>query len=119
MSIHEEIANKVVAILKGDDALYTDGNILSTDKNDFPAQSCTKASARDILLLSSDIDVHVCEDGTLECADVWVDIDDEEVCIDVSNNTVQVGFYNSAQVSYRTSDDVIGLYDELINGDYI
>lgn len=119
MSIHEEIANKVVAILKGDNALYTDGNILSTDKNDFPAQSCTKADAQDILLLSSDIDIHVCEDGTLECADVWVDIDDEEVCIDVSNNIVHVGFYNPAQVSYRTSDDVIGLYDELINGDYI
>ena len=119
MSTHEEIANKVVAILKGDEALYTDGNILSTDKNVFPAQDCTTANARDILLLSNDIDAPVYEDGTLDAADVWVDIDDEEVCIDVSNNTVHVGFYNPAELSYRTSDDVIGLYDELINGDYI
>lgn len=119
MSTHEEIANKVVAILKGDDALYTDGNILSTDKNKFSAQDCTTANARDILLLSNDIDAPVCDDGTLDAVDVWVDIDDEEVCIDVSNNTVHVGFYNPAEVSYRTSDDVIGLYDELINGDYI
>ena len=119
MSTHEEIANKVVAILKGDDALYTDGNILSTDKNDFPAQSCTKASARNILLLSSDIDTYVFGDGMLSAAEVWIYIDGEEVFIDVVNNTVQVGFYNPAQVSYRTSDDVIGLYDELINGDYI
>lgn len=119
MSTHEEIANKVVSILKEDTALYTNGNILSTDKNDFPVQDCTTANARDILLLSNDIDAPVYEDGTLDAADVWVDIDDEEVCIDVSNNTVHVGFYNPAELSYRTSDDVIGLYDELINGDYI
>lgn len=119
MSTHEEIANKVVAILKGDDELYTDGNILSTNKNKFPAQDCTTANARDILLLSSHIDAYVFGDGMLSDAEIWVDINGEDVFIDVVNNTVQVGFYSPAEVSYRTSDDVIGLYDELINGDYI
>lgn len=118
MSTYEDIANKVVGILQETTLLYTDGNTLSTDTTEFVAQSYTTANARDILALANDIDISFNEDTILETADVWVEIDGQEVCIDTFNNKVHVGFYNTAQVSYYTNDDVIGIYDELINGDY-
>ena len=119
MLTHEEIANKIVNVLKGNDTLYTDGNILSTDKNDFPAQYYTQAEARDIILLSNQIDTYKNDDGEVIDIELFVEINNEEVYIDLLNNKVTVGFYNSVEIPYRPQDDIIGLYDEITSGDYI
>lgn len=119
MENNHALVTEIINIIKGNTPLYTDGNNLSTDKNDFPATPCYKAGARDIILLSNQIDSYKNDDGTIAYIELFVEINNEEVCIDVLNNKVIVGFYILVEMSYRTQDDVFGLYDEIINSDYI
>lgn len=118
MSTHEAIANKVVSIIKNQSPIFTDGNALSTNPAQLSALS-RKANAHNILTLADELDVSFNEDGTLNTADVWLTIEDTEVCIDTLANKVHVGRYYPFELSYSTDDDALGLYDRLLDGDYV
>lgn len=117
MSVSENIANEIVAILKKELPLYTDGLSMSTEPEEVMTPF-SEATANDIVVLADDVEVSIDNDGNVNKAFVWLSVDGNEVCIDAVEKKVRVGDYVPVEVYYNDEDDVIGLYNELATGEY-